>query len=80
MPADAIFEWQRAPKGAKKPKYEIIVPGRESFGMAGVWKLWKNPKTDYSESVVVASCFNVIYYHIEDGPAAQQIGCAQTTA
>lgn len=49
VPADAIFEWQRAPKGAKKPKYEIVVPGREPFGMAGVWKLWKNPKTDQWE-------------------------------
>ena len=49
VPADAIFEWQRAPKGAKKPKYEIVVPGREPFGMAGVWKLWKNPKTDLYE-------------------------------
>lgn len=49
VPADAIFEWQHAPKGAKKPKYEIVVPGREPFGMAGVWKLWKNPKTDQWE-------------------------------
>lgn len=46
VPADAIFEWQRAPKGVKKQKYEIVVPGWEPFGMAGVWKLCKNPKTD----------------------------------
>jgi len=46
VPADAIFEWQVAEPGRKKPKYEIAVPGREPFGMAGVWKLWKNPKTD----------------------------------
>ena len=49
VPADAIFEWQQAPKGVKKPKYEIVVPGWEPFGMAGVWKLWKNPKTDQRE-------------------------------
>lgn len=46
VPADAIFEWQAAPKGSKKPKYEIVVPGEEPFGMAGVWKPWKNPKTN----------------------------------
>lgn len=45
VPADAFFEWQQSAPGKKKPKYEITVPGREPFGMAGVWKLWKNPKT-----------------------------------
>jgi hypothetical protein len=45
VPADAIFEWQDVKKG-KKPKYEFVVPGREPFGMAAVWKLWKNPKID----------------------------------
>lgn len=49
VPADAIFEWQTVEPGRKKPKYEITVPGREPFGMAGVWKLWKNPKTDQWE-------------------------------
>ncbi len=34
------------PKGQKKPKYEFTIPGQEPFGMAGVWKLWKNAKTD----------------------------------
>lgn len=51
VPADAIFEWQQADKGKKKPKYEIAIPGREPFGMAGVWKLWKNPKTDRWEQM-----------------------------
>jgi len=42
VPASSYFEWQdRAPKS----KYEISVPGREYFGIAGVWALWKNPKT-----------------------------------
>ena len=45
VPADAIFEWQDVKK-AKKPKYEFVLPGREPFGMAAVWKLWKNPKID----------------------------------
>lgn len=48
VPADAIFEWQQLPRG-KKPKYEIAIPGREPFGMAGLWKLWKNPRTDQWE-------------------------------
>lgn len=45
VPGDAIFEWQDVKKG-KKPKYEFVLPGREPFGMAAVWKLWKNPKID----------------------------------
>jgi putative SOS response-associated peptidase YedK len=49
VPGDAIYEWQEVEKGKKKPKYEFTVPGQEPFGMAGVWKLWKNPKTDLWE-------------------------------
>jgi putative SOS response-associated peptidase YedK len=48
-PGDAIFEWKEMPKGQKKPKYEITIPGQEPFGMAAVWKLWKNPKTELWE-------------------------------
>ena len=48
-PGDSIFEWKEMPKGQKKPKYEITVPGQEPFGMAAVWKLWKNPKTEQWE-------------------------------
>ena len=48
-PGDAIFEWKKMPAGEKKPKYEITIPGKEPFGMAAVWKLWKNPKTDHWE-------------------------------
>ena len=44
-PGDAIFEWKKMPAGDKKPKYEITIPGQEPFGMAAVWKLWKNLKT-----------------------------------
>jgi putative SOS response-associated peptidase YedK len=36
-------------KGKKKPKYEFVILGQEPFGMAGVWKLWKNPKTEQWE-------------------------------
>jgi putative SOS response-associated peptidase YedK len=52
VPADAIFEWQDVKKG-KKPKYEFVLPGREPFGMAAVWKLWKNPKIDKWERTFV---------------------------
>jgi putative SOS response-associated peptidase YedK len=44
VPADAIFEWQTGASG-KKVKYEIAIPGRRPFGMAGAWKRWLNPKT-----------------------------------
>jgi putative SOS response-associated peptidase YedK len=49
VPADAIFEWQAVPGAKKKPKYEIAMHGRSIFGMAGVWKLWSNPKTKQTE-------------------------------
>jgi putative SOS response-associated peptidase YedK len=45
VPADAIYEWQQPEGAGKKLKYEIVVSGQEPFGMAGLWKLWKNPKT-----------------------------------
>jgi putative SOS response-associated peptidase YedK len=48
-PGDAIFEWKKMPEGEKKPKYEITIPGKEPFGMAAVWKLWKHPKTSQWE-------------------------------
>jgi len=32
-------------KTGKKPKYEFAIPGRQPFGMAGLWAPWKNPKT-----------------------------------
>jgi putative SOS response-associated peptidase YedK len=48
IPASSFFEWQDAAK-SPKPKYEITVPAREYFGMAGVWAVWKNPKTSHWE-------------------------------
>jgi putative SOS response-associated peptidase YedK len=49
VPADAIFEWKETPRSQTKPKYEFTIPGQEPFGMAGVWKLWKNPKANQWE-------------------------------
>ncbi|GGG93953.1 SOS response-associated peptidase [Silvibacterium dinghuense] len=57
VPGDAVFEWQSvaggegdpAPRGRKRPKYEITLKGQEPFGMAAVWRLWKNPKTAQME-------------------------------
>src|ERR1700761_7991669 len=49
VPADAIFEWKEMPKGQKKPKYEFTLRRPEPFGMAGLWKLWKDHKTDQWE-------------------------------
>jgi putative SOS response-associated peptidase YedK len=48
VPGDAIYEWQKVESG-KKPKYEFVIPGQEPFGMAAVWKVWKNLKTDQWE-------------------------------
>jgi putative SOS response-associated peptidase YedK len=44
VPASSYFEWQTCDT-KPKPKYEIDLRGRELFGIAGVWGLWKNPKT-----------------------------------
>ena len=49
VPADSIFEWQKIERGKKKIKYEVVIPSREPFGIAGVWKPWKNPKTNQWE-------------------------------
>lgn len=48
VPADGFFEWVKATKCSKR-KYEFTVPGREPFGMAGLWSIWKNPKTEVWE-------------------------------
>lgn len=48
VPADSFYEWPKA-KGRKKQKYEFTLPGREPFGMAGVWSEWKNSKTGERE-------------------------------
>jgi putative SOS response-associated peptidase YedK len=48
VPADSFFEWVKLKRG-NKPKYEFRIPGREPFGMAGVWSSWKNPKTGERE-------------------------------
>jgi putative SOS response-associated peptidase YedK len=48
IPASSFFEWQDTKK-TPKPKYEVTIPEREFFGMAGVWAPWKNPMTDQWE-------------------------------
>ena len=44
VPGDAVYEWQTLAKN-RKVKYEFRIVGQQPFGMAGVWKLWKNHKT-----------------------------------
>jgi putative SOS response-associated peptidase YedK len=46
VPADSFYEWEKLRKGRK---YEFTVPGRELFGMAGIWAPWKNEKTGEAE-------------------------------
>ncbi|HEX2916944.1 MAG TPA: SOS response-associated peptidase [Edaphobacter sp.] len=41
VPADSFFEWHKIHK-KNNPKYEITVPGREPFALAGIWSRWKN--------------------------------------
>jgi putative SOS response-associated peptidase YedK len=48
VPAASFFEWQKSAT-APKPKYRLSVKGKNTFGMAGVWSPWLNPKTDQWE-------------------------------
>jgi putative SOS response-associated peptidase YedK len=45
VPVDGFFEW-RAIKGARaKQPYAIAMKDGSSFGLAGLWENWRNPKT-----------------------------------
>lgn len=52
VPADRFFEWKRLHK-KNNPKYEISVPGREPFALAGIWSIWKNKDGDSLPTVSV---------------------------
>jgi putative SOS response-associated peptidase YedK len=54
VPADFFIEWKRLHK-KNNPKYEITVPGRVPFGMAGIWSMWKNKAGDYVPTVSVVT-------------------------
>lgn len=45
VPADSFFEWKRIRK-RDNSKYEISVPGREPFGMAGIWSVEESQRWD----------------------------------
>lgn len=49
VPANSIFESQDLSNGRKGDRYELTLPDREVFGMAGVWQPWQNPKTAHWE-------------------------------
>lgn len=67
VPADSFFEWQQV-KSGKKPKFEFTVRDRQPFGMAGVWSLWKNPKTEKWENTfaIVTGEANTVMQPIHD--------------
>lgn len=48
VPADGFYEWAKG-QGSEKVKFTFTVPGREVFGLAGVWSSWKNPKNGERE-------------------------------
>jgi putative SOS response-associated peptidase YedK len=52
VPADSFFEWKRLHK-KNNPKYEISVPGRQPFALAGIWSVWKNKAGDSLPTVSV---------------------------
>jgi putative SOS response-associated peptidase YedK len=46
VPVDGFFEW-RAIKGARaKQPYAIAMKDGSPFGLAGLWRNWRNPKTE----------------------------------
>jgi putative SOS response-associated peptidase YedK len=52
VPADSFFEWKRLHK-KNNPKYEISVPDRKPFALAGIWNVWKNKAGDSLPTVSV---------------------------
>lgn len=54
VPADFFIEWKRLHK-KNNPKYEITVPGRVPFGLAGIWSMWKNKAGDTVPTVSVVT-------------------------
>ena len=66
VPADSFFEWKRLHK-KNNPKYEITIPGREPFALAGIWSMWKNKAGDYVPTVsVITSEPNQVVADIHD--------------
>ncbi len=44
--ADGFYEWQWLdPKGKRKQKYLLTLPGEEAFALAGLWSSWRNKLT-----------------------------------
>jgi len=66
IPATSFFEWQ-GEKG-HKTKYEVTIPHHAFFGMAGVWGLWKNPKTEQWEETfsILTSDPNSVMLKVHD--------------
>jgi putative SOS response-associated peptidase YedK len=50
IPADGFFEWAARADGAKQP-FQIALPGRRCFAIAGLWERWRDP-----EGASVESC------------------------
>lgn len=44
LPVDGFFEW-KAIKGEKKQPYAIAMKNGSPFGIAGIWEIWKHPKS-----------------------------------
>jgi putative SOS response-associated peptidase YedK len=66
VPADSFFEWKRLHK-KNNPKYEITIPGREPFALAGIWSMWKNEAGNYVPTVsVITSEPNQVVADIHD--------------
>jgi putative SOS response-associated peptidase YedK len=73
VPADAIFEWKEMPKGQKKPKYEFTFAGQAPFGMAGVWKLWKNPNYSKVNVSIISDIFSSFWKLLSQLPRADRV-------
>jgi putative SOS response-associated peptidase YedK len=66
VPADRFFEWKRLHK-KNNPKYEITVPGRQPFALAGIWSMWKNKDGDSLPTVsVITSEPNEVMAEVHD--------------
>jgi putative SOS response-associated peptidase YedK len=46
VPVDGFFEWRAIRGAARKQPYAIAMNDGSPFGLAGLWKNWRNPNTD----------------------------------
>jgi putative SOS response-associated peptidase YedK len=53
IPVDGFYEWRK--EGRRKVPMWVHVKGREPFGMAGLWDVWRKPDGGKVESFTIVT-------------------------